>query len=219
MDDAGRIREGRGMPNVVVLPLTDLPPARRREVARVFAAAYAKDLAGISRDVERWADALAPALVPEVCFVALDAGAGTPGAADVPGPVLGLAACSHGSTRAVRLDARALRGSLGVVRGTLAWLAMRPSFHAALPYPPTTGYVECVATAPEARGRGVATELMERIHALPFDDFVLEVTDVNDGARRLYERLGYRELRRKRSKAPWLTGYREALYLGRSARP
>jgi ribosomal protein S18 acetylase RimI-like enzyme len=195
---------------VVVLPLTELPPTRRREVAHVFAAAYARDLAGISRDVERWADALTSAFVPEVCFVALDAESDA---------VLGLAACSHAGVRAVRLDARALRRGLGVVRGTLAWLAMRPSFHAALPYPPTTGYVECVATAPEARGRGVASALMERIHALPFDDFVLEVTDVNDGARRLYERLGYHELRRKRSRLPWLTGYREALYLGRPARP
>ncbi|ACZ31771.1 GCN5-related N-acetyltransferase [Xylanimonas cellulosilytica DSM 15894] len=193
---------------IAVVPLTDLPAARRPEVARVFAAAYAQDLSTISSDRAGWAVALAPAFVPGVCFVALDGGSDA--------DVLGLAACSHGSTRALRLDPRALRRGLGVVRGTFAFAVMRRTFHRPLPYPETTGYVECVATAPAARGRGVATALMEHLHGLPYDEFVLEVTDVNDGARRLYERLGYRELRRKRSRAPWLTGYREALYLGRS---
>ncbi|WP_165350382.1 GNAT family N-acetyltransferase [Xylanimonas protaetiae] len=193
------------MPNVVVLPLTELPADRRAEVARVFAAAYATDLATISRDTERWAAALAPAFVADVCFVALDGDA-----------VVGVAACSHGTTRALRLDPRALRRHLGVVRGTFASLAMGRTFHHRLPYPASTGYVECVATDPAARGRGVATTLMDHLHALPYDDFVLEVTDTNERARALYTRLGYTEHHRRRSRLPWLTGYREALYLTRA---
>ena len=199
------------MSNVIVVRLDAVPAERHRDVARVFASAYAKDLAAISRDTGRWTEALTSALVPEVCYVALDCEAAPERA------VVGLAACSHGSTRALRLDATALRRALGTVRGTFAYLAMRRSFHDPLPYPATTGYVECVATDPEARGRGVATALMAHIHGLPFENFTLEVTDANDGARQLYERLGYRETRRRRSKAPWLTGYREALYLGRTA--
>ncbi|QAY62194.1 GNAT family N-acetyltransferase [Xylanimonas allomyrinae] len=59
----------------------------------------------------------------------------------------------------------------------------------------------------------MATTLMRHLETLPFDELVLEVTDVNAAARRLYERLGYVELRRRRSRTPWLTGYREAISL------
>lgn len=192
------------MPNLRVEPLSALPPSSVPAVARVFVEAYAADLASISRDQRRWAAALEPAFVPERFWVALDGG-----------EVLGIAAVSHQSRRAMALDAGALRRHLGVVRGTVASLVMRRTFHRAVPYPATTGYVECVATATAARGRGVATTLMRHLETLPYDELVLEVTDANEGARRLYQRLGYEEIGRRRSRAPRLTGYREALVLRR----
>lgn len=62
---------------------------------------------------------------------------------------------------------------------------------------PGTWYVNSVAVFPEARGLGLGSALM-RCAARTASDLGLRgtsliVSDANDGARRLYERLGYRE--------------------------
>jgi len=57
------------------------------------------------------------------------------------------------------------------------------------------GYIQTVCAAPEARGTGVGTALVafaeERIFRDHKNAFIC-VSDFNPGARRLYERLGYR---------------------------
>jgi len=57
------------------------------------------------------------------------------------------------------------------------------------------GYIQTVCAAPEHRGRGVGTALVafaeERIFRDHRNAFIC-VSDFNHGARRLYERLGYR---------------------------
>ena len=57
------------------------------------------------------------------------------------------------------------------------------------------GYIQTVCAAPECRGKGVATALVtfaeERIFRDHWNAFIC-VSDFNPGARRLYERLGYR---------------------------
>ena len=63
---------------------------------------------------------------------------------------------------------------------------------------PGTWYVNSVAVFPEARGLGVGSRLLEyagRIaNELGLRGLSLIVSDANRGARRLYERLGYREV-------------------------
>jgi len=60
-----------------------------------------------------------------------------------------------------------------------------------------TWYVNAVAAFPEARGLGVGSELMRwaerRAAELGLRGVSLIVSDANQGARRLYERLGYAE--------------------------
>lgn len=200
------MRDGSADGGYRVVRLTDLDGAARAEAARVFVEGYSNELETLSKDRDAWTRALTPALVSEVFYGAVDDG----------GHVLGIAACSNAATRAMRLDPTALRKNLGAVRGSLAALFMGGTFHKSIDdVSDGTGYVECVSTATHARGRGVATALMEHIHDLPYREFVLEVTDVNAGARRLYERFGYREYRRKPSRFPRITGYREAIWMRR----
>ena len=56
-------------------------------------------------------------------------------------------------------------------------------------------HVMNIAVAPEQRGRGIATMLLERLFELTADDehrgYTLEVRVSNDTAIRLYERLGF----------------------------
>ncbi|GAB2455556.1 GNAT family N-acetyltransferase [Xylanimonas ulmi] len=188
------------MTGVTVARMSEVDERLHGQVARVFVEAYAQDLAALCADQDRWASALDGCFAPDVFYVAVE-----------DGKILGIAAASHGARRAIRLDGAALRRHLGVLRGAVAHLVLRRTFHRTLPYPETTGYVECVATTPSARGRGVATALMRHIEGLPFEELVLEVTDANAGAHRLYAHLGYQEFARKRARFPRLAGYREAI--------
>lgn len=57
-----------------------------------------------------------------------------------------------------------------------------------------SGYLQSVCVAPAARGRGVGTALVRFAEARIFREFpnvLLCVSSFNDGARRLYERMGY----------------------------
>jgi ribosomal protein S18 acetylase RimI-like enzyme len=57
-----------------------------------------------------------------------------------------------------------------------------------------TGYIQSVCVAPAARGRGAGTALVRFAEARVFQEspnVLLCVSSFNDGARRLYERLGY----------------------------
>ncbi len=59
-----------------------------------------------------------------------------------------------------------------------------------------TGYLHAVRVRPEWRGQGIGTQLIqaaeEELRARGFQRAVLAVSQANEGARRLYERLGYR---------------------------
>jgi ribosomal protein S18 acetylase RimI-like enzyme len=63
---------------------------------------------------------------------------------------------------------------------------------------PDALYINVVATLPEARGRGLGSRLMQAAEAMAraggMDRLSLIVADANAGARRLYARLGYRQV-------------------------
>ena len=64
-----------------------------------------------------------------------------------------------------------------------------------------TWYVNAVATFPDARGLGIGSKLMQRAeqeaNSLGLCGTSLIVSDANEGARRLYNRLGYEEVARR----------------------
>jgi ribosomal protein S18 acetylase RimI-like enzyme len=65
---------------------------------------------------------------------------------------------------------------------------------------PGTFYINILAAYPEYRGLGLGTSLLEAAHMLASEagcnELSLEVFEQNDGAVRLYERHGYREIAR-----------------------
>lgn len=194
------------MASLSVVRLSDLDPVPRLAVARLFVEAYQHDLPRCKKQEhqERWARALASAFVPEQIYVAVEGG-----------EVLGMAAVSYGTHRALRLRARDMRRHLGLLLGTVLHAIMAPMFGKKLPWPESTEYIEAVATAERARGRGVASAVLERLHSLPFEECMLDVGDANTGAKRLYERLGYQEAYRERAMPG--SKYKELIYMKRRA--
>ncbi|UCC92914.1 MAG: GNAT family N-acetyltransferase [Thermoplasmata archaeon] len=65
-------------------------------------------------------------------------------------------------------------------------------------------YVQFIAVVPEAQGMGVGTALLSEGEAMArkrgLERYTLYVAADNDGAKRLYERLGFAEQRRVRSR-------------------
>ena len=74
------------------MPMSELSPVPRQEVARLFVESWKEDLRPLCKHMERWVHALAPALVPERVYVAVR-----------DGEVLGMAVCSAGAHRALHV--------------------------------------------------------------------------------------------------------------------
>jgi len=78
----------------------------------------------------------------------------------------------------------------------------------------TTGYIEFVATAPQYRHQGYGHALLSYlITENPYKAYILEVADTNINAVALYEKLGFKEMRRV--KAPRKSGVDFFIYMRR----
>ncbi|WP_353626375.1 N-acetyltransferase [Bacillus sp. JCM 19041] len=66
-------------------------------------------------------------------------------------------------------------------------------------FPPNTGSVEFVGTAPEFRGQGVASQIIQHIiENTTYNNYVIEeVADTNTPAMNLYKKMGFEEYKRK----------------------
>lgn len=175
------------MGDFVIKNLAELGDAQVRQAADVFVEGFYDSLRFFSTDRGKLAKALEHALVKERFFVALE-----------EGNVVGIFAYSAGRKRPFRFEWAALRRELGWFRGTLFYNLVRQELEKPLDLADRQCYFEAVATAKEARGRGVASRLnKELISRLNYEDYILEVVDTNMTAIRLYEKLGYIEFRRK----------------------
>lgn len=161
----------------------------RKQMAEVFAEGYAQWLVFFSKDKKVIAKAFAHMFVLDQFYVAI-----------VNGEIAGFTACTDGKKLSVKLNKRELRKHLGFFKGSMAGIFLKKEFEA--PYenfPPNTGSIEFVGTAPKFRGQGVASQIIRFIiENTPYDNYVIEeVADTNIPAMRLYEKLGFEEYKRK----------------------
>lgn len=124
---------------------------------------------------------------------------------------LGFAACT------IQLNQRELRQYLGFIMGTVAHRVLKNEFEDK-PYPfeitQDMGTIEFVATSSKHRGKGVATQIIQHIHAhTPFKKYVLEVADTNINAIRLYKKLGYQVFKRVPEPHSKQSGFNYYLYM------
>ncbi|MEV5998186.1 GNAT family N-acetyltransferase [Streptomyces griseomycini] len=183
---------------IEVVHAAELGESYRRAIAEVFVDGFGPDFSYFSKDSAKLLDALEHALVLDVFHVAL-----------IGGRPAGITACTDGRQLSLRHDRRELRRHLGLYKGTIADIGFRREFCKPLPYAKGgTASLEFVATGTKYRGRGVATTLLTHLLTLPqYDEYVLvDISDVNTAALRLYEKLGFREFKRTRVRHTKQTG-------------
>lgn len=161
----------------------------RKQMAEIFAEGFSQWLGYFSKDKNVIAKTFAHMFVLDQFYVAI-----------TNNKVAGITACTDGKTLSVRLSKKELRKHLGFFKGSMAGIFLKKEFEA--PYenfPSDTGSIEFVGTATEFRGQGVASQIIQHIiENTPYNDYVIEeVADTNMPAMKLYEKLGFKEYKRK----------------------
>jgi 8-oxo-dGTP diphosphatase len=175
----------------------------RAAIASVIVEAYRHEFARLSRDMEKTAAALTPAVEVPRFFVA-----------DRGGDILGAIACTDRTGRAMRVEAEHWRRHLGALRGALAARILPRQWMSRLDYPASTGYIEFVAVAERGRRQGIATQLVEGvITRTPYSNYELEVTDVNTAARDCYRKVGFVDINQVKERFGRFKGFNARVYM------
>jgi ribosomal protein S18 acetylase RimI-like enzyme len=164
----------------------------RETISEIFVDAYGKDLRFFAKDPARLQRALAHMFALEYFYVAV-----------IDHEIAGMAVCVDTGHFCIRGDRKTLARHLGIVKGLCANALFKYYFNKTPKYPVAvdakTASVEFVATRAAYRKKGVASAIMNHLFTLPeYDRYILEVADTNTSALALYEKLGYREVYRKK---------------------
>ncbi|MFC3769377.1 GNAT family N-acetyltransferase [Paenibacillus sp. GCM10012303] len=161
----------------------------RRGISEIFAEGFTQWLGFFSKDPKKIAEAFAHIFVLDQFYVALH-----------KGQVVGMAACTDGTSLSVKLDNKELCKHLGFYKGTMAGIFLKKEFETSFVHPlHESGSIEFVGTAAEFRGQGVASQLIRHIlEHTPYKVYLIEeVADTNIPAMKLYQKLGFEEYKRK----------------------
>jgi ribosomal protein S18 acetylase RimI-like enzyme len=178
----------------------------REQMSDVFVEGFYEWIRHFCKDKDKLKQVFAHVFTMEYFYVAV-----------VQGEVAAMAACTGGFSP-IKLVRAEFTRVLGFIRGNIAYFMLqRHMVRNSYPFSisKNTGSVEFVATAPNFRKQGVGYNLLNFIMANnPYDAYILEVADTNTNAVRLYEKLGFSEI--KRVKAPRGSGVNFFLYMRRT---
>ncbi|MCI9293524.1 MAG: GNAT family N-acetyltransferase [Erysipelotrichaceae bacterium] len=175
----------------------------REDIALCIAEAFEKDFSILCKDIVTTARAISSGIVIDKFFVA-----------ELDGKIVGVLAISNCNGRAVITDRSSYKKYFGFFKGVIAKLVLKEEFESKLDYPITTGYIEFVSVKKEYKRKGIATTLIkESLKLSDFNDYVLDVTDINTSAINCYNNLGFKEFKRMKEKHGKQKGFNEKIYM------
>ncbi len=175
----------------------------RDSVALCIAEGFEADFSVLCKDNRKVADAIAGGLDMERFYVA-----------DINGDIAGVLAISDCNGRAARVEKASLKKQFGFVKGFIGALVLKEEFEGQLEYPVTTGYIEFVAVRKKYRKQGIATTMLQESMLLTgYQDFVLDVTDINQNAIQCYTKIGFKEFKRIPEKHSKQKGFNEKIFM------
>lgn len=175
----------------------------RNSVALCIAEGFEKDFSVLCKDNQRVADAIAAGLNMERFYVA-----------GMDGDIAGVLAISDRNGRAARVEKASLKKQFGFLKGFIGALVLKEEFEGQLEYPITTGYIEFVAVRKKFRKQGIATIMLKESMSLAaYQDFVLDVTDINSNAIKCYTNIGFEEFKRIPEKHGKQKGFNAKIFM------
>ena len=175
----------------------------RNHVALCIAEAFEKDFSILCKDNQKVPDDIAAGLKMEKIYVA-----------DINGTIAGVLAISDCNGRAARAEKTSLKKHFGFFKGMIGTLVLKEEFEKQLEYPITTGYLEFVAVRKKYRKQGIATAMIQESMLLTkYQDFVLDVTDINTNAIKCYTHIGFEEFKRIPEKHGKQKGFNEKIFM------
>jgi ribosomal protein S18 acetylase RimI-like enzyme len=187
------------MAETVIQYVEGLPDDQRAAAAELYSEAFGSKLRPAIGDSERVLTLLAASFVTSHAFCAI-----------ASGQLVGLAGfqTAEGSLTA-GMTYRSLLSHLGLVRGN--WAALILSLYERRPAPDQL-VMDGIAVRPDRRGHGIGTRLLDEVTSYAarkgYRSVRLDVIDVNEGARRLYEWYGFEAIKTERFEyLRWLVGF------------
>lgn len=186
---------------ITIKAMTDYKNNIRQEVCNIFIDAYYEQLKAITNSKEILNNLFISAFQKEFFYIA-----------ELNHEIVGILACTTNKKRAMIINKSTFQKNLGLIKGSLFYFFLKSDFNRELPYPIEVGYIECIATKPSARGKGVATTLLQEvIKHLLIKQYYLEVVDTNQNALRIYRKLGFYEIYRKKTRFSKIKGSSEKI--------
>ena len=175
----------------------------RNHVALCIAEGFEKDFSILCKNNQKVANAIAEGLNINRFYVA-----------DIDGDIAGVTAISDCNGRAAGVNKKSLIKHLGLMKGMIGALVLKEEFEGQLHYPVTTGYIEFVAVRKKYRKQGVATFMLkESMQLSNYQEFVLDVTDINENAIKCYTNIGFIEYDRIPEKHSDQKGFNAKIYM------
>ncbi len=175
----------------------------RNNVALCIAEGFEKDFSILCKDNQKVAEAIATGLNMERFYVA-----------DIKGNIAGVLAISDCNGRAATTEKASLKKHFGFFKGIIGTFVLKEEFEKQLEYPITTGYIEFVAVRKKYRKQGIATTMLQESMLLTnYQDFVLDVTDINNNAIKCYTSIGFKEFKRIPEKHGKQKGFNERIFM------
>jgi len=157
------------------------------DIARTLAYSFEKVFAALTKDAERMAKVFENGIATDRFLVA-----------EQNEKIIGVIACADCMGRAISTTKGDCKKHLGFIRGHIAFKVLYSELMRQHSYPATTGYIDVVGVLAQARGKGVAKEMLREIikNNSKYSEFVLDVDSINTSAIKLYTDFGFVEFNR-----------------------
>lgn len=123
------------------------------------------------------------------------------------GRVVGFLGLGNSHKRCVALSKETCKHLLGNFKGAMIYMQMSGMLHEITVHGINEGYIDYIATDDNYRRKGIATRLIKyACDTLPYESYTLDVLSKNTTAKRLYEHLGFVQIKIKKNPLVILSG-------------
>ncbi len=176
----------------------------RKQVAYCIAEAFEKDFSALCKDIQIVANAIESGIQIERFYVAIQD----------ENNVVGALAISDCNGRSILVDWKSYKKHFGFIKGIIASMVLKEEFEKQLEYPDTVGYIESVCVLKHCQRKGITTQMLEyAINNSKYTGYELDVTDINHGAIKCYEKFGFSEYKREKVKYAKQKGFNEKIFM------